>query len=156
MKRNFFRILTAAVLCCAMLAGLCLTASAEPVKLVVATWDGGNNDQMQRTLADAFTEKTGIEVEYLSLSSDTSEYKDKLAMMLNAQTYLDCAFRRNHYEKEFLSDPDRRRAMLRNAGGSLPHGLCRACEASRSHVGRRQQRSDAAHTGGCLYGKNRH
>lgn len=92
MKRNFFRILTAAVLCCAMLAGLCLTASAEPVKLVVATWDGGNNDQMQRTLADAFTEKTGIEVEYLSLSSDTSEYKDKLAMMLNAQTYLDCAF----------------------------------------------------------------
>ena len=47
---------------------------------------------MQRTLADAFTEKTGIEVEYLSLSSDTSEYKDKLAMMLNAQTYLDCAF----------------------------------------------------------------
>ena len=60
MKRNFFRILTAAVLCCAMLAGLCLTASAEPVKLVVATWDGGNNDQMQRTLADAFTEKPAL------------------------------------------------------------------------------------------------
>lgn len=92
MKKGFIRILTAAVLCCTLLAGLCFTASAEPVKLVVATWDGGNNDEMQRILANAFTEKTGIEVEYLSLSSDTSEYKDKLAMMLNAQTYLDCAF----------------------------------------------------------------
>lgn len=37
MKKGFIRILTATVLCCTLLAGLCFTASAEPLKLVVAT-----------------------------------------------------------------------------------------------------------------------
>ena len=63
-------------------------ADNSDVTLQIVVWSTPSDEYLD-VLANAFTEETGIKIEYQKLATDNADYKQKVNIMVNGGTYYD-------------------------------------------------------------------
>ena len=66
-------------------------ADNSDVTLQIVVWSTPSDEYLD-VLANAFTEETGIKIEYQKLATDNADYKQKVNIMVNGGTYYDGMF----------------------------------------------------------------